>query len=125
MKHVIQSTLAKLRAAEWGPLTTARALTGVFLCISGGTKLLAPLHFTELQETTVQSHIPFLNSLSQLYAFVASRRMAAKSRESSMERRAWRATTAGEPCRATPTPENVGELNRDRCKSIDCYGLTL
>jgi hypothetical protein len=94
MKHVIQSTLAKLRAAERVPLTTARALTGVFFCISGGTKLLAPSHFMELQETTVQSHTPFLNSLSQLYPFVASRWMAAKSRESSMERRACRATTA-------------------------------
>ena len=125
MKHVIQNTLANLRAAAWVPLTTARVLTGVFFCISGGTKLLAPSHFTELQETMVQSHIPFLNALSQLHPFVTSRRIAVKSKESSMERRAWRATTAGEPCRAAPTPENAGGLNRDRCKSIDCYGLTL
>src|SRR5215471_4651353 len=80
MKHVIQSTLAKLRAAEWVPLTTARVLTGVFFCISGGTKLLASSHFTELQENMLQSHIPFLNSLSQLHPFATSRRMAAKSR---------------------------------------------
>jgi putative oxidoreductase len=59
MEHIIQSTLAKLRAAEWIPVTAARVLTGVFFCISGGTKLLVPSHFSELQQTLIQSHIPF------------------------------------------------------------------
>src|SRR5215467_10823077 len=59
MKHVIPSTLARLRAAEWIPVTAARVLTGVFFCISGGTKLLVPAHFKVMQETLIQSHIPF------------------------------------------------------------------
>jgi hypothetical protein len=48
MEHIIQSTLAKLRAAEWIPVTAARVLTGVFFCISGGTKLLVPSQFSEI-----------------------------------------------------------------------------
>ena len=59
MKHVIQSTLARLHAAEWIPVTTARVLTGVFFCISGGAKLLVPSRFSEMQQTLIQSHIPF------------------------------------------------------------------
>ena len=59
MEHPIQSVLAKLRAAEWIPATVARVLTGVFFCISGGTKLLVPSKFSELQQTMIQSHIPF------------------------------------------------------------------
>jgi putative oxidoreductase len=59
MEHIIQSTLAKLRAAEWIPVTAARVLTGVFFCISGGTKLFVPSKFSELQQTMIQSHIPF------------------------------------------------------------------
>ena len=59
MEHLIQSVLAKLSAAEWIPVTVARVLTGVFFCISGGTKLLAPSHFSEMQQTLIQSHIPF------------------------------------------------------------------
>ena len=59
MKRVIQSTLGKLRAAEWIPVTVARVLTGVFFCISGGMKLFVPSHFNEMQQTLMQSHIPF------------------------------------------------------------------
>jgi putative oxidoreductase len=59
MKQVMQGTLARLRTAEWIPLTAARVLTGVFFSISGGTKLLVPSQFSELQETVIQSHIPF------------------------------------------------------------------
>ena len=59
MEHAIQRTLAKLKAAEWIPVTAARVLTGVFFCISGGTKLLVPSRFSEMQQTMIQSHIPF------------------------------------------------------------------
>lgn len=59
MEHTIQSVLAKLRAAEWIPATVARVLTGVFFCISGGMKLFVPSHFSEMQQTLMQSHIPF------------------------------------------------------------------
>jgi putative oxidoreductase len=59
MEHVIQSALAKLSAAERIPVTAARVLTGVFFCISGGTKLLVPSRFSEMQQTMIQSHIPF------------------------------------------------------------------
>jgi putative oxidoreductase len=59
MEHAIQRTLAKLKAAEWIPVTAARVLTGVFFCISGGAKLLVPSRFSELQQTMIQSHIPF------------------------------------------------------------------
>ena len=59
MEHLIQSVLAKLSAAEWIPVTTARVLTGVFFCISGGTKLLVTSQFSEMQQTMIQSHIPF------------------------------------------------------------------
>ena len=59
MEHPIQSVLAKFRAAEWIPVTAARVLTGVFFCISGGTKLFVPSMFSELQQTMIQSHIPF------------------------------------------------------------------
>ncbi len=59
MEHAIQYALAKLNAAEWIPLTTARVLTGIFFCISGGAKLLVPSRFSEMQQTLIQSHIPF------------------------------------------------------------------
>ena len=59
MEHPIQSVLAKLGSAEWVPVTAARVLTGVFFCISGGTKLLVPSHFSEMQQTLIQSHVPF------------------------------------------------------------------
>ena len=70
MKHVIQSTLAKLRAAECIPVTAARVLTGVFFCISGGTKLLVPSQFSEMQETMIQSHIPFPHASALLVSLV-------------------------------------------------------
>jgi putative oxidoreductase len=59
MEYPIQSVLAKLSAAEWIPVTAARVLAGVFFCISGGTKLLVPSQFSEMQQTMIQSHIPF------------------------------------------------------------------
>jgi putative oxidoreductase len=70
MEHIIQSTLAKLRAAEWIPVTTARVLTGVFFCISGGTKLFVPSKFSELQQTVIQSHIPFPHASALFVALV-------------------------------------------------------
>jgi putative oxidoreductase len=59
MENPIQGVLAKLSAAEWIPVTVSRVLTGVFFCISGGTKLLVPSKFNEMQQTLMQSHIPF------------------------------------------------------------------
>ena len=59
MEHAIQRALVTLRAAEWIPVTVVRVLIGVFFCISGGTKLLVPSQFSEMQETMIQSHIPF------------------------------------------------------------------
>jgi putative oxidoreductase len=59
MKHGIHSILATLRAAERYPVTAARVLTGVFFCISGGTKLFVPSRFSLMQQTMMQSHIPF------------------------------------------------------------------
>src|ERR1700733_903319 len=59
MTHVIQSALTMLRAGEWMPMTAARVLTGIFFCISGGTKLFVPAQFAVLEQTIVQSHIPF------------------------------------------------------------------
>jgi putative oxidoreductase len=59
MEHVIQSALAKLRAAEWMPVTAVRVLSGVFFCISGGAKLFVSARFSEMQQTMIQSHIPF------------------------------------------------------------------
>ena len=59
MEHPIQSVFARLNAAEWFPVTLARVLTGVFFCISGGMKLFVPSHFSEMQQTLLQSHIPF------------------------------------------------------------------
>ena len=59
MTDAIQSTLATLRAGEWIPITAARVLIGIFFCISGGTKLLVPAQFSTMEQTLVQSHIPF------------------------------------------------------------------
>ena len=58
MRHVIQSVNAKLRAAEWMPMTVARVLIGIFFCISGGTKLFVPAQFSLMEQTLAQSHIP-------------------------------------------------------------------
>ena len=59
MTHVIQSALTMLRAGEWMPVTAARVLIGIFFCISGGTKLFVQAQFGVLEQTMVQSHIPF------------------------------------------------------------------
>ncbi len=59
MKQGIQSAIATLRAAEWMPITAARILIGIFFCISGGTKLLVPAQFSNMESTLAQSHIPF------------------------------------------------------------------
>jgi putative oxidoreductase len=59
MEHAIQNALATLRASEWIPVTVVRVLIGVFFCISGGTKLFVPAQFSEMQQTMIQSHIPF------------------------------------------------------------------
>lgn len=59
MKHMIQSALTTLRAGEWMPMTAARVLIGIFFCISGGTKLFVASKFAEVQQTMIQSHIPF------------------------------------------------------------------
>jgi putative oxidoreductase len=59
MTHVIQSALTMLRAGEWIPVTAARVLIGIFFCISGGTKLFAQAQFGVVEQTMVQSHIPF------------------------------------------------------------------
>src|SRR5215475_15827878 len=58
LRHAVQVTDA-LRAAEWMPMTVARILIGVFFCISGGTKLLVPAQFRLIEQTMVESHIPF------------------------------------------------------------------
>jgi uncharacterized membrane protein YphA (DoxX/SURF4 family) len=67
MRDAIQSTLATLRAAEWIPVTAARVLLGIFFCISGGTKLFVPAQFSIMEQTMVQSHIPFPH-ISALFA---------------------------------------------------------
>ncbi len=59
MTHVIQSVLTALHAREWMPVTAARVLIGIFFCISGGTKLFVKAQFRALEQTIVQSHIPF------------------------------------------------------------------
>jgi uncharacterized membrane protein YphA (DoxX/SURF4 family) len=59
MWHAIQSALATVRTAEWMPMTAVRVLTGIFFCISGGTKLLVPAQFSMMERTLAESHIPF------------------------------------------------------------------
>jgi putative oxidoreductase len=70
MKHVIQTALTMLRAAEWIPMTAARVLIGIFFCISGGTKLFVPARFDVLEQTMVQSHIPFPHASALFVAMV-------------------------------------------------------
>ena len=62
IRLAIQSARAALRSAEWIPITAARVLIGIFFCISGGTKLLLPAQFTLMEQTLVQSHIPFAHA---------------------------------------------------------------
>jgi putative oxidoreductase len=59
MTHAIQTVLTMLRAGEWMPVTAARILIGIFFCISGGTKLFVRAQFRVMEQTMVQSHIPF------------------------------------------------------------------
>ncbi len=59
MKHLITTILKVLRAGEWMPMTATRVLIGIFFCISGGTKFFVPAQFSVLEQTLVQSHIPF------------------------------------------------------------------
>jgi len=59
MWHVLQNTLASLRAAEWVPITAVRFLIGIFFCISGATKLFVPSQLSMMEHTLAASHIPF------------------------------------------------------------------
>jgi putative oxidoreductase len=59
MTHMIQNVLTMLHAGQWMPVTAARVLIGIFFCISGGTKLFVRAQFGVLEQTLVQSHIPF------------------------------------------------------------------
>lgn len=59
MWHAIENFLRTLSAAEWMPVTAVRVLIGVFFCISGATKLFVPAKFSAMEQTLVQSHIPF------------------------------------------------------------------
>lgn len=59
MTHLIQNVLTMLRAGEWMPVTAARVLIGIFFCVSGGSKLFVQAQFGVLEQTMVQSHIPF------------------------------------------------------------------
>lgn len=59
MWHAIQIALTTLRGAEWMPTTAVRVLTGIFFCISGGTKLFVPSRFRLMEQTLAESHIPF------------------------------------------------------------------
>jgi len=70
MTHVIQSALTMLRAGEWIPVAAARVLIGIFFCISGGTKLFVPAQFRVMEQTLVQSHIPFPHANALFVALV-------------------------------------------------------
>jgi putative oxidoreductase len=70
MTHTIQIVLTMLRAGEWVPVTAARVLIGIFFCISGGTKLFTPAQFGVLEQTLVQSHIPFPHANALLVSTV-------------------------------------------------------
>jgi putative oxidoreductase len=59
MTQVIQNALTMLRAGEWIPVTTARVLIGMFFCISCGDKLFVRAQFGVVEQTMVQSHMPF------------------------------------------------------------------
>jgi putative oxidoreductase len=70
MTHVIQSVLTMLRDGEWMPVTAARALMGIFFCISGGTKLFVPAQFGVLEQTMVQIRTPFPHATALFVATV-------------------------------------------------------
>ena len=59
MWDTIGNFLATLRAAEWIPVTVVRVLIGIFFCISGARKLFVPARFIAMENTLVQSHVPF------------------------------------------------------------------
>jgi putative oxidoreductase len=59
MTQLMQGALTMLRAGEWMPVTAARVLIGIFFCISGGTKLFVRAQFSVVEQTMVESHIPF------------------------------------------------------------------
>ena len=59
MWHAIENFLTTLRTAEWMPVAAVRVVIGVFFCISGATKLFVPAKFSAMEQTLVQSHIPF------------------------------------------------------------------
>jgi putative oxidoreductase len=70
MGYTIQSAIATLRGAEWIPMTAVRILIGIFFCISGGTKLLVPARFNVMEQTLVQSHIPFPHANAIFVSFI-------------------------------------------------------
>ena len=70
MWHVLQKALATLRAAEWMPITAVRVLTGIFFCISGGTKLFVTSQFSMMEHTLAESHIPFPHASAFLVSLV-------------------------------------------------------
>jgi putative oxidoreductase len=70
MTHAIQSALTMLRAREWIAVTAARVLIGFFFCISGGTKLFVRAQFGVLEQTLVQSRIPFPHASALFVATV-------------------------------------------------------
>jgi len=59
MRHAVETVIAALRAAEWMPITAIRLSTGIFFCISGGTKLFVPAQFNTMEQTIAESRIPF------------------------------------------------------------------
>src|SRR5277367_2715819 len=70
MTHVMQNVLTMLHAGGWIPVTAARVLIGIFFCISGGTKLFVKTQFGLLEQTMVQSHIPFPHANALFVAIV-------------------------------------------------------
>ncbi len=59
MWQTLENLLSTLRAAQWMPVTAVRILIGIFFCVSGGMKLFVPARFSAMEQTMVQSHIPF------------------------------------------------------------------
>jgi putative oxidoreductase len=70
IRNAICGTRAALKSTEWMPMTVVRVLIGIFFCISGGTKLFVPTQFTVMEQTMVQSHIPFPHGNAVLVSLV-------------------------------------------------------
>ena len=70
MSHSVQSAMATLHGAEWISITAVRILIGVFFCISGGAKLFVPARFRTMEQTLVESHIPFSHANAILVSLV-------------------------------------------------------